>query len=44
MPDGDEWNLIDLGNIVVHLMSSQARAYYDLEKLWHNGKIIPLNS
>ena len=22
MPDGDEWNLIDLGNIVVHLMSS----------------------
>lgn len=39
-PDGDDWNLIDLGAIVIHLMSEQARQFYDLEKLWHNGKII----
>ena len=42
-PDGDDWNLIDLGAIVIHLMSEQARQFYDLEKLWHDGKIIDIN-
>ena len=41
-PDGDDWNLIDLGPIVVHLMSEQARQFYDLEKLWHSGRVIEI--
>lgn len=41
-PDGDDWNLIDLGPIVVHLMSEQARQFYDLEKLWHLGRVIEI--
>ena len=30
----DEWRLIDLGSIIIHLMTSAAREFYDLERLW----------
>ncbi|NLC23404.1 MAG: ribosome silencing factor [Oxalobacter sp.] len=34
-----EWVLVDLGDIVVHIMQPPIRAYYQLEEIWGGNKI-----
>jgi ribosome-associated protein len=32
--DSSDWMLLDLGDVIVHVMTEQARHFYDLERLW----------
>ena len=35
-----EWVLTDYGDVVVHALTPKARSYYDLERLWREGKAV----
>ncbi|MFT7618298.1 MAG: ribosome-associated protein [Planctomycetota bacterium] len=34
------WALIDLGDVIVHIMQYDARRYYDLDMLWADGRVV----
>ena len=36
----DGWILVDFGDVVVHIMSTERRNYYRLEELWSKGKVV----
>ena len=42
--DSDEWKIIDCHDIIVHVFSNEARAFYKLEKLWADAEEIDINT
>ena len=41
--EGDEntpWILMDFGDIVIHLFDHDCRMFYDLERIWRDGRVV----
>ena len=38
------WVLMDFGDIIVHVFDKENRLFYDLERIWRDGKTIDFES
>lgn len=36
------WILLDFGDVVAHIFHEEERAFYGLERLWHDCPVVPL--
>lgn len=39
----NSWILLDYVDVIVHIFSEEAREFYDLERLWQDGKEIDIS-
>ncbi len=40
---GSNWALMDYGFAIVHIFDEESRTFYNLEKLWTDGKVVDLD-
>ena len=38
------WVLLDFGDIIIHIFDRENRLFYDLERIWQDGKKVDLTS
>lgn len=34
------WVLMDYGDVIIHIFSKEDRLFYDLERIWRDGKLV----
>lgn len=40
---GANWILMDYNDIIIHVFDKENRSFYDLERIWRDGKVISVN-
>ena len=38
------WILMDYGDVVVHVFDEENRLFYDLERIWRDGKVLEMDA
>ena len=38
------WVLMDFGDVIVHIFDKENRLFYDLERIWADGKVLQADS
>lgn len=41
--DSANWVLMDFGDIIVHIFDKENRLFYNLERIWRDGKAVELS-
>ena len=37
------WILVDYGDVIVHVFDEENRLFYDLERIWRDGKVLEMD-
>ena len=40
---GSNWILMDYGDVIIHVFDEENRLFYDLERIWRDGKVLDIN-
>ncbi|MCR5675629.1 MAG: ribosome silencing factor [Lachnospiraceae bacterium] len=40
--DNAKWILMDFGDVIIHIFDKENRLFYDLERIWRDGKEVEL--
>jgi len=41
---GGAWTLMDYGDMIVHIFDKDSRAFYNLERIWSDAKVVELEA